>query len=81
MFESRRRAINFTQNGHRRLAGTLASHWGNRDFESPELPTESFHAGVALHDLGVGTCDEFAIGAMSASERAFTLWMKMSTRA
>lgn len=79
MFESTRRTINFTQYEHMRLAGTLASHWGNSGFDRPELPAASFNAGVALHDLGFGTCDEFAIGAMSAAQRAFTLERLMDT--
>ncbi|MGQ7845153.1 DUF3891 family protein [Granulosicoccus sp. 3-233] len=79
MFESTRRTINFTQYEHMRLAGILAQHWGNDDFDRPELPSASFNAGVALHDLGFGTCDEFAIGAMSAVERAYTLERLMNT--
>ncbi len=79
MFASTRRPINFTQYEHMRLAGTLASHWGNEEFDRPELPSDSFNAGVALHDLGFGTCDEFVIGAMSAAERALTLERLMDT--
>ncbi len=79
MFESRRRNINFTQYEHMRLAGTLAQHWGNGEFARPDLPTASFNTGVALHDLGFGTADEYSIGAMSSAQRAYTLERLMNT--
>lgn len=55
MFRSKTREIIIPQSEHARLAGTLASLWGNREFDVP--PIDAFILGVTLHDRGYGSID------------------------
>jgi len=53
MFRSRARPVVFPQAEHARLAGAIALEWAER----PDVPWDSFVAGVALHDRGYGELD------------------------
>ena len=53
MFRSRARPAVFPQSEHARLAGAIALEWAER----PDVPWDSFVAGVALHDRGYGELD------------------------
>ena len=62
MFRSKVRSIIIPQYEHGRLAGNLASLWGNEAFEQPIINFASFVQGVALHDWHYGIIDNLAIG-------------------
>jgi hypothetical protein len=61
MFRSKARPIIITQYEHGRLAGTLASLWGNEQFDRPALDFPAFVEGAALHDWGYGLVDDVPI--------------------
>ena len=65
MFRSKRRAIVFPQAEHGRLAGIVASLWGNDAFDRPLFDFGAFVIGVANHDRGYGLLDDKAIGGVS----------------
>jgi hypothetical protein len=60
---------------HGRLAGTLAQHWGNEEFERPAMNFASFVAGVALHDWHYGFGDDLPIDGAAEKE-----WVAMTQR-
>ena len=62
MFKSKMRPITVPQYEHGRLAGTLASQWGNQDFKKPLIDFDSFVQGVTFHDWHYGVVDNLAIG-------------------
>lgn len=62
MFKSKIRSIIIPQYEHGRLAGTVASLWGNDDFARPVIDFASFVQGVALHDWHYGPIDNLPIG-------------------
>ena len=43
--------VMITQNDHAKLAGLLAAHWGNREFERPR-PYTSMMRAAQYHDGG-----------------------------
>jgi hypothetical protein len=59
MIKSKLRPVVVPQLEHARLSGTLASLWGNPDFDPPAIDRQSFIAGVSLHDRGYGPLDPF----------------------
>ena len=61
MFESRVRPIIIPQYEHTRMAGALAMHWGNAQFDRPAFSFASFVRGVALHDWHYGFGDTLSI--------------------
>ena len=65
MFRSKSRGVIITQFEHARFSYQLASLYGNEDFDVPNIPIESFLAGVLFHDRGYGIVDEYEIGQMS----------------
>ena len=67
MFESKTRSIIIPQYEHGRMAGTLASLWGNENFEKPEIDFDAFVNGVTLHDWHYGRVDNLSIGGASES--------------
>jgi hypothetical protein len=69
MFRSKKRNLIFPQTEHSRLAGMIASLWGNDLFDRPAFHFESFVTGVILHDHGHGYFDTHEIGAMTSDER------------
>lgn len=75
MFKSKIRPILFTQYEHGRLAGALASHWGNGSFDPPALDFDAFVAGVMLHDWGYRVVDTLPIG--ESTEEA---WLEVVQR-
>jgi hypothetical protein len=54
---------------HARLAGLLARHWGNREFDRPPFDFDSFVKGVLFHDRAYGQFDAHELGAMSPREQ------------
>ena len=72
MFKSSQREIVVPQSEHARLAGLMAFHWGNADFDLSPLPFESFVKGVAFHDRGYPRLDTFPINGMPEDE-----WLKI----
>ena len=66
----------YPQAEHQRLAGVIATAWGNDQVERPPLPFESWVRGVAVHDRAYGELDEDQIGAV-APER----WIEIQTPA
>jgi hypothetical protein len=62
MFISKKRPIAVPQHEHGRMAGMLASIWGNDDFQRPVLDFDAFIKGVTLHDWGYGLIDNHPIG-------------------
>ena len=61
MFKSKMRPIVIPQYEHGRLTGTLASQWGNADFDRPAIDFAAFVRGVALHDWHYGILDNLPI--------------------
>lgn len=72
MFKSKIRPVVFSQYEHGRLSGTLASLWGNEQFDRPALNFPSFVRGVALHDWAYGVVDDLPIGEAVESD-----WLKV----
>lgn len=68
MFRSKARPIVITQYEHGRLAGTLASLWGNERFDRPGLDFGAFVEGVTLHDWGYGLVDDVPIREASEAD-------------
>jgi len=75
MFKSKTRSINVPQYEHGKLAGTLAAHWGNEQFDQPSFDFRAFVSGVALHDWGYGILDNIPI--MEAAEED---WLVVAKR-
>ena len=69
MFKSKTRKIIFPQSEHGRLAGIIAQLYGNSDFQKPNIDFYAFTLGVALHDLGFGYFDTYAIREMNQETR------------
>ncbi len=69
MFRSKIRPINLPQYEHAKLAGVLASHWGNADFPRPSIDFAGFVQGVTLHDWNYRLLDNLPILGMSDEER------------
>jgi hypothetical protein len=62
MFISKIRPLIVPQHEHGRMAGMIASLWGNDAFDRPSLDFDAFVKGVALHDWGYGLIDNLPIG-------------------
>ena len=75
MFKSKVRPIVIPQYEHLKLAGALASLWGNADFERPPIPFDSFVLGIGLHDRAYGTLDNYPIG-----EQTEETWLDIARR-
>lgn len=75
MFKSKTRSIIIPQYEHGRMAGTLASLWGNAEFDKPEIDFKAFIKGVTLHDWHYGRVDDVGIGQSSEVE-----WLAMVQR-
>lgn len=75
MIRSRTRPVVFPQLEHARLAGTIASLFGNAAFDPPPLPPLSFVAGVSLHDRGYGPLDASDLFALLETE-----WLAITRR-
>ncbi len=75
MIRSRTRPVVFPQLEHARLAGTIASLFGNAAFDPPPLPPLSFVAGVSLHDRGYGPLDAADLFAMPEAQ-----WLAITRR-
>jgi hypothetical protein len=75
MFRSKVRPIVIPQYEHGRLAGTLAQHWGNDDFDRPAMNFTSFFNGVALHDWHYGFADDLPINGADEAD-----WIAMTRR-
>ena len=60
---------------HGRLAGTLASLWGNENFDKPKMDFDAFVKGVTLHDWHYGRVDNVEIGQASDAK-----WLSMVQR-
>lgn len=73
MFRSKSRDLIIPQWEHARLAGTLATLWGNEEFDTP--PLASFVAGVTFHDRGYDYLDNDPIMGI-AEER----WLEIQRR-
>lgn len=61
MFIHQTQPINVPQYEHDKLAGNLALHWGNKEFDRPGVDFQAFVAGVALHDWSYGVLDDVPI--------------------
>ncbi len=75
MFKSKVRPIVIPQYEHSRLAGSIALLWGNKNFDKPPLPFESFVQGVAFHDWHYGVLDNLAIGEADEAD-----WLEMTRK-
>jgi hypothetical protein len=73
MFKSKQRPLAIPQWEHQKLAGTLALLWGNADFERPPVPSESFLAGIGLHDRVYGPIDNLPIGELPEQD-----WLRLT---
>ena len=62
MFKSKKRPIVICQREHARLAGVMAAHWGNEQFDLPTIPFDTFVKGVTFHDRGYRVLDNDPIG-------------------
>jgi len=62
VFRSKTRPVIIPQYEHGRVAGTLASLWGNAQFDRPALDFPAFVQGVAFHDWHYGVLDTVAVG-------------------
>ena len=61
MLKSKRRNILTPQSEHARLSGMIAFHWGNHNFDKPELDFNAFITAVTFHDRGYEAFDCSAI--------------------
>ncbi len=68
MFKSKIRSTIISQYEHGRMAGTLASLWGNDNFDKTEIDFDAFIKCVTLHDWHFGQVDNIAIGNSSETE-------------
>ncbi|MCB0360701.1 MAG: DUF3891 family protein, partial [Bdellovibrionales bacterium] len=68
MFESSKRPIVVPHAEHARLAGIIASQWGNDEFARPPFSFQSFVTGVTFHDRGYGHLDTLPLGRMADEE-------------
>jgi hypothetical protein len=75
VFRSRIRPIIIPQYEHGRLAGILAQHWGNEQFDRPAMDFASFVQGVALHDWHYGFGDNLPIDGADEAD-----WLAMARR-
>lgn len=75
MFKSRRRLLVVPQSEHLKLVGALAYHWGNPDFDLPEVERASLVAGIGLHDRGYGYLDDAAVIEMPEAH-----WIEITRR-
>jgi hypothetical protein len=75
MFQSKVRPIVIPQYEHGCLAGTLAQHWGNEQFDRPVMNFASFVQGVALHDWHYGFGDNLPINGADEAD-----WLAMTRR-
>jgi hypothetical protein len=75
MFHSKVRPIIIPQYEHGRLAGILAQHWGNGQFDRPVMNFASFVQGVALHDWHYGFGDNLSIDGADEAE-----WLTLARR-
>lgn len=57
------------QTEHLKLAGEIASHWGNEAFDMPSIDHEAFVHGVTYHDQAFGTMDALSITGMTPEAR------------
>lgn len=57
------------QTEHLKLAGEIASHWGNESFHKPTIDHEAFVHGVTYHDRAFGTMDALSITGMTPEAR------------
>ena len=57
MFTSKVRNVVIPQVNHAYLAGILAFHWGNQDYDKPKLSFDSFVKAVGNHHFGYGFLD------------------------
>ena len=76
MFKSKKRHIVVPQREHARLSASIAELWGNKNFDRPTLPFDSFVLGVALHDRGYSDLDNVSIGEVETSQ-----WLEVHKRA
>src|SRR5437899_9707211 len=75
MIRSKLRPVVIPQLEHARLAGTLASLWGNANFDPPPVDPSSWVAGVSLHDRGYGHLDRSDLFRIPESE-----WLEITRR-
>jgi len=75
VFKSKKRALAIPQSEHARMAGILASLWGNDLFDRPAMDFQSFIKGVTFHDRGYGPLDYDPIGEV-APER----WLEIQRK-
>jgi hypothetical protein len=75
MISSKLRPVVVPQLDHSRLAGALASLWGNAEFQRPPVDAGSFVAGVSLHDRGYGPIDAHDLFAIS-----LPVWLEITRR-
>ena len=68
MFKSKIRPIGIPQYEHARLSATLAMHWGNENFDRPEIDFDKFVEGVALHDWQYGHIDSISLSDISEED-------------
>jgi hypothetical protein len=68
MFRSKNQPSVIPQYEHGRMAGILASHWGNDSFDRPAIDFERWVAGVAFHDWHYGVLDNLPIGEASPED-------------
>ncbi|MAG35161.1 MAG: hypothetical protein CL878_02785 [Dehalococcoidia bacterium] len=69
MFASQTQAIVIPQSEHARLAGVVASLWGNQSFTLGPLDSDTFTKGVLFHDHVYGSFDTLPIRKMSEADR------------
>lgn len=75
MFVSKRNKLIYPQSEHLKLAGVIASHWGNEHFEKPPVPYQSFVNAVSNHDSGYGHYDVHAVGELT-EDTIISLWTR-----
>ncbi|MFG0258296.1 MAG: DUF3891 family protein [Phycisphaerales bacterium JB043] len=74
MFRLRSPDVVVSQHEHSRISGELARRWGNERFDTPELDTNAFVAGVTLHDWHYGVQDTLSLDAEHVSRRDEETW-------
>jgi len=75
MFKSKRRRLAVPQSEHLKLVGALAYHWGNGDFDLPEVERAALVAGIGWHDRGYGYLDDAVVLEMPEAR-----WLEITRR-
>jgi len=68
MFRNERLGVIIPQQEHARMAGHVALHWGNENFDKPKIGVEALVKGLTLHHMGYGPNDTLDFTSLNDEE-------------